>query len=79
MIFDKVKTIINEQLGINENDITMDSNFLEDFGADSLELIDLIMALESEFEIEVPEEDIEDMETVSDVVSYLRNHTDLED
>ena len=79
MIFDKVKAIINEQLGVNEDEITMESNFLEDFGADSLELIDLIMALESEFEIEVPEEDIEEIETVSDVVSYLKNHTDLED
>ena len=79
MIFDRVKTIINEQLGINEADITMESNFLEDFGADSLELIDLIMALESEFEIEVPEEDIEEIETVQDVVSYVKNHTDLED
>ena len=79
MIFDRVKTIINEQLGVNENEISMESNFLEDFGADSLELIDLIMALESEFEIEVPEEDIEEIETVSDVVSYVRNHTDLVD
>ncbi|MCR4718304.1 MAG: acyl carrier protein [Firmicutes bacterium] len=79
MIFDRVKTIINEQLGVNEDEITMESNFLEDFGADSLELIDLIMALESEFDIEVPEEDIEEIETVQDVVSYLKNHTDLED
>lgn len=79
MIIDRVKAIVNEQLGVNEDDITMESNFLEDFGADSLELIDLIMALESEFEIEVPEEDIEEIETVQDVVSYLKNHTDLED
>ena len=79
MIFDRVKTIINEQLGVNEDEISMESNFLEDFGADSLELIDLIMALESEFDIEVPEDDIEEIETVGDVVSYLKNHTDLED
>jgi len=79
MIFDRVKKIVNEQLGINENEISMESNFLEDFGADSLELIDLIMALESEFDIEVPEEDIEEIETVADVVEYLKNHTDLED
>ena len=79
MIFDRVKTIINEQLGVNEDEISMESNFIEDFGADSLELIDLIMALESEFDIEVPEEDIEEIETVGDVVSYLKNHTDLED
>lgn len=79
MIFDKVKMIVSEQLGVDEDTISIDSNFLEDFGADSLELIDLIMALESEFDIEVPEEDIEEMETVSDVVSYIKNHTDLED
>ena len=79
MIFDRVKTIINEQLGISEDEISIESNFLEDFGADSLELIDLIMALESEFDIEVPEEDIEEIETVGDVVSYLKSHTDLED
>lgn len=79
MIFDRVKTIINEQLGVSEDEISLESNFLEDFGADSLELIDLIMALESEFDIEVPEEDIEEIETVGDVVSYLKNHTDLED
>ena len=79
MIFEKVKIIVSEQLGVDEDAISLESNFLEDFGADSLELIDLIMALESEFDIEVPEEDIEDMETVSDVVSYIKNHTDLED
>ncbi len=79
MIFEKVKMIVSEQLGVDDDAIRMDSNFLEDFGADSLELVDLIMALESEFDIEVPEEDIEDMETVSDVVSYIKNHTDLED
>lgn len=78
MIFEDVKKIINEQLGINENEITMDSNFLEDLGADSLEIIDLIMALESEFDLEVPEEDIEEMATVGDVVSYIKNHTDLD-
>ena len=79
MIFEKVKTIVSEQLGVDEDQIAMDSNFLEDFGADSLELIDLIMALESEFDIEVPEEDIEEIETVSDVVSYIKSHTDLVD
>ena len=79
MIFDRVKMIVCEQLGVDEDEISMESNFLQDFGADSLELIDLIMALETEFDIEVPEEDIEEIETVADVVSYLKNHTDLED
>ena len=78
MIFENVKRIINEQLGVNEDEISMDSNFLEDLGADSLELIDLIMALESEFDLEVPEEDIEEIETVGDVVSYIKEHTDLD-
>ena len=79
MLFDRVKTIVSEQLGVDEDEITMESNFLEDFGADSLELVDMMIALESEFEIEVPEEDIDEIETVADVISYLKNHTDLED
>lgn len=78
MIFEDVKKIINEQLGIEEDEITMDSSFLEDLGADSLEIIDLIMAFESEFDLEVPEEDIEGIETVGDVVDYIKNHTDLD-
>lgn len=78
MIFDSVKKIINEQLGVSEDEITLDSNFIEDLGADSLEIIDLIMAFESEFDLEVPEEDIEEMETVGDVVNYITNHTDLD-
>ncbi len=78
MIFESVKKIINEQLGLSEDEITMDSNFLEDLGADSLELIDLIMALETEFDLEVPEEDIEEIETVGDVVAYIKSHTDLD-
>ena len=79
MIFDKVKMIVSEQLGVDEEAITAESNFLEDFGADSLELIDLIMALEAEFDIEVPEEDIEGIETVADVIAYIKSHTDAED
>ncbi len=79
MIYERVKMIVSEQLGVDEDAVSIESNFLEDFGADSLELIDLIMALETEFDIEVPEEDIEEMQTVSDVVSYIKNHTDLED
>ena len=78
MIFESVKKIINEQLGISEDEITMESSFLEDLGADSLEIVDLIMAFESEFDMEVPEEDIEEISTVGDVVSYIRNHTDLD-
>ena len=78
MIFDDVKRIINEQLGISEEEITMDSSFIEDLGADSLEIIDLVMAFESEFDLEVPEEDIEEIETVGDVVTYISNHTDLD-
>ena len=78
MILDDVKRMINEQLGISEDEITTGSNFLEDFGADSLEIIDLMMALESEFGLDVPEEEIEEMQTVGDVVNYITNHTDLD-
>lgn len=78
MIFDNVKRIINEQMGTPEDEITMESSFIEDLGADSLEIIDLIMAFETEFDLEVPEEEIEEMETVGDVVKYISNHTDLD-
>lgn len=76
MIFNKVKGIIAEQLGIEEDEITMESSFLEDLGADSLDLVELIMALEEEFDIEFPDEDAEKVATVGDVVEYIRAHTE---
>ncbi|NLA73412.1 MAG: acyl carrier protein [Clostridiales bacterium] len=74
MIFDKVRTIICEQLDLEEDKVTMDSNILEDLGADSLDIIDLIMSFEDEFDIEVPDEEIEGIKTVGDLVKYIEEH-----
>lgn len=76
MIFNKVKGIIAEQLGIEEDEITMEASFLDDLGADSLDLVELIMALEEEFDMEFPDEDAEKVATVGDVVEYIRAHTE---
>lgn len=73
MIFEKVRDIIAEQLGIDPEEITMESSFIDDLGADSLDIVELIMALEEEFDIEIPDEDAEKIKTVGDVVEYLSN------
>ena len=73
-IFEKVKEIIVEQLGTPEASITMESSFLDDLGADSLDLVELIMALEEEFGIEIPDGDAEKVVTVGDVVSYIKEN-----
>lgn len=70
-IFEKVKTVIVEQLGIDEASVRMDSAFLDDLGADSLDIVEFIMALEEEFGIEIPDEDVEKIVTVKDVVEYI--------
>ena len=70
-IFEKVKTVIVEQLGIDEASVRMESSFLDDLGADSLDIVEFIMALEEEFGIEIPDEDVEKIVTVKDVVEYI--------
>lgn len=70
-IFEKVKTVIVEQLGIDEASVRMDSSFLDDLGADSLDIVEFIMALEEEFGLEIPDEDVEKIVTVKDVVEYI--------
>ena len=67
----KVREIVAEQLGISEDEITRDSSFLNDLGADSLDIVELLMALEEEFSVEIPDEDAEKMATVGDVVEYI--------
>ena len=73
-IFDKVKEIIIEQLGVTESSITMEASFIDDLGADSLDIVELIMALEEEFDMEIPDADAEKIVTVGDVVEYIREH-----
>ncbi len=76
MIFDKVKEIVAEQLGVEPEEVTLESSFIDDLGADSLDIVELVMALEEEFDIEIPDEDAEKISTVNDVVEYIKAHTD---
>jgi len=71
MVFEKVKEIIADRLGIDESEIKLESNFVNDLGADSLDVVELVMALEEEFEVEIPDEDAEKVGTVNDVVKYV--------
>lgn len=75
-MFEKVREIIAEKLSINEDEITMDSSFLDDLNADSLDLVELMMALEDELDTEIPDEEAEGFKTVGDVVRYLKNHVE---
>lgn len=71
MIFDKVKGLLCDNLGIDENDVTMDSNFIDDLNIDSLDVVELIMAVEEEFGIEIPEGDVDKISTVGAMVDYI--------
>jgi acyl carrier protein len=73
MVFEKIRSILSEQLDIEEDNITMESNIAEDLGADSMDVVDLIMSIEDEFEIEVPDDKIESIKTVGDVVNYIES------
>ena len=73
-VFEKVKAIIVEQLGVAETSVEMDSSFIDDLGADSLDIVELVMALEEEFDIEIPDTDAEKVVTVGDVVEYIKEN-----
>lgn len=73
-IFEKVKEIIVEQLGVSEASITTEASFIDDLGADSLDIVELIMALEEEFDLEIPDNDAEKIVTVGDVVEYIKDN-----
>ena len=74
-LFERIKKIIVEQLGSEEDDIAIGSSFIEDLGADSLDIVELIMALEEEFDIEIPDSEAEKIATVGDAVEYIKNNT----
>ena len=74
-IEDKVKDIIVEQLGVNEEQVTPDAKFIDDLGADSLDTVELVMAFEEEFDIEVPDEEAEKLTSVGDVINYVEKAT----
>jgi acyl carrier protein len=71
---EKVKKIIAEQLGVKEDQIVPEASFINDLGADSLDTVELVMALEEEFDIEIPDEDAEKIKTVGDAVNYIKAH-----
>ncbi len=70
----RVKEIVCEQLGVSEDEVTPEASFLEDLGADSLDIVELVMALEEEYQLEISDEDAEKIKTVQDIVSYVEGH-----
>ncbi|MCI5065252.1 acyl carrier protein [bacterium] len=72
-IEERIKSIIVEQLGVSAEEVTAEASFIEDLGADSLDIVELIMALEEEYDIEIPDEDAEKIQTVKDVTAYVQN------
>ena len=74
-MFEKVKNIIVEQLGVDEDDVKMEASFIDDLGADSLDIVELIMALEEEFDLEIPDSEAEKIGKVEDAVDYIKNNS----
>jgi acyl carrier protein len=74
-VAERVKSIIVEQLGVDEDEVTMEASFTDDLGADSLDIVELVMAFEEEFGIEIPDEDAEKISNVKDAVGYIQNNT----
>lgn len=72
-VADKVKAIIVEQLGVEEDEVTMEASFVENLGADSLDIVELVMALEEEFDLEIPDEDAEKIRTVGEAIKYIQD------
>jgi len=76
VIFEQVKAILVDQLDVDEDAITMDSSIIDDLGADSLDVVDMVMSLEEEFDTEIPDEEIEGMKTVGDIVKFIEAKND---
>lgn len=74
MEFETLRGIIADQLGIDEDEITMESSFSNDLGADSIDLVEIVMALEAEYGFEVPEDEVENIDTVAKAVEYIKNN-----
>ncbi len=74
-VFDRIKSKVAHQLGVEEGSITPESSFVEDLGADSLDVVELVMALEEEFGVEIPDDQAEKIVTVGDAVKFIENHT----
>ena len=73
MTFDKIKELIVDQLDVEEDKLTMEANIQDDLGADSLDIVDLVMSVEDAFEVKIEDEDVENIKTVGDIVNYIDN------
>ena len=76
MIFEKIATLLADQLDVDPDDLTPETRIIEDLGADSLDVVEFLMAAEDEFEVEIPDESIEGMKTIGDVVNYIQNNVE---
>jgi len=74
MVFEKLKAILVQQLDVEESQITMEASITDDLGADSLDIVDLVMSLEDEFDVEIPDDEIEKIKTVGDIVKHIENN-----
>ena len=75
-IFDKLKELVVDQLGVDDDEVTTEATIQEDLGADSLDLVDLVMAVEEEFDVKIADEDLEGIKTVDDIVDYIAENKD---
>ena len=78
MTFDKVKELIVEQLGVEEDAVTLEASIQDDLGADSLDIVDLIQTIEDEYDLSIPDEAVEGIKTVGDIVNYIESNSDAE-
>ena len=76
MVFDKIREIIVDQLDVDEDKVTNDANITEDLGADSLDVVDLVMSIEESFDLEIPDEEVENIKTVGDIVKFIEAKTE---
>ena len=76
MTFDKIKELIVDQLDVEEDKVTMDANIQDDLGADSLDIVDLVMSVEDAFEVKIEDEDVENIKTVGDIVKFIEDNSD---
>nr|WP_269466336.1 acyl carrier protein [Clostridium estertheticum] len=76
MMFEEIRACISSQLNIDEEEIKIESSFMNDLGADSLDIVELIMELEEKYDIEIPDEDVEKIATVGDIVEYIKAHSE---
>lgn len=74
MVFEKIKNILAEQLDVEADDMTMETDIAKDLHADSLDVVELLMAIEDEFEVEIPDEEIENIKTIGDLTEYIQNN-----